>query len=66
VNVTDHDSRVVRTYGQPPLQGYNAQMAVDDQQHAAAPGENFGGPGVGWWGAAISGVDERPAVTRTG
>jgi hypothetical protein len=32
VNVTDHDSRVVRTHGQPPLQGYNAQMAVNDQQ----------------------------------
>jgi Transposase DDE domain len=32
VNVTEHDSRVVRTHGQPPLQGYNAQMAVNDQQ----------------------------------
>jgi transposase len=32
VNVTDHDSRVVRTHGQPPLQGYNAQIAVNDQQ----------------------------------
>jgi hypothetical protein len=26
VSTTDHDSRVVRTHGQPPLQGYNAQM----------------------------------------
>ena len=32
VNTTDHDSRVVRTHGQPPLQGYNAQMAVNDRQ----------------------------------
>jgi transposase len=32
VNVTDHDSRVVRTHGQPPLQGYNAQMVVNDRQ----------------------------------
>jgi DDE family transposase len=32
VNTTDHDSRVVRTHGQPPLQGYNAQMAVNDHQ----------------------------------
>jgi transposase len=32
VNTTDHDSRVVRTHGQAPLQGYNAQMAVNDQQ----------------------------------
>ena len=36
VNVTDHDSRVVRTHGQPPLQGYNAQMTVNDQQHVIA------------------------------
>src|SRR5215207_2418493 len=32
VNTTDHDSRVVRTHGQPPLQGYNAQLAVNDRQ----------------------------------
>jgi transposase len=32
MNTTDHDSRVVRTHGQPPLQGYNAQLAVNDQQ----------------------------------
>jgi hypothetical protein len=31
-NTTDHDSRVVRTNGQPPLQGYNAQLAVNDRQ----------------------------------
>ena len=36
MNVTDHDSRVVRTHGQPPLQGYNAQMAVTDQQVVVA------------------------------
>jgi transposase len=32
VNVTDHDSRVVRTHGQPPLQGYNAQLVVNAGQ----------------------------------
>ena len=32
VNTTDHDSRVMGTQGQPPLQGYNAQLAVNDQQ----------------------------------
>ncbi len=26
MNTTDHDSRVVRTHGQAPLQGYNAQL----------------------------------------
>src|SRR3954465_11047952 len=32
INTTAHDSRVMRTQGQPPLQGYNAQLAVNDQQ----------------------------------
>jgi transposase len=32
MNVTDPDSRVVRTQGQPAKQGYNAQLAVNDQQ----------------------------------
>src|SRR5215203_5413835 len=32
VNTTDHDSRVMRTQVQPPLQGYNAQLAVNDRQ----------------------------------
>jgi len=36
VNVTDHDSRVVRTQGQPPLQGYNAQLVVNERQIALA------------------------------
>jgi hypothetical protein len=36
VNTTDHDSRVMRTQGQPPLQGYNAQLAVNDQVIVAA------------------------------
>ena len=32
INLTDLDSRVVRTHGQPPLQGYNAQAAVNEHQ----------------------------------
>jgi transposase len=32
VNTSDHDSRVMRTRGQPPLQGYNAQLAVNERQ----------------------------------
>jgi septal ring factor EnvC (AmiA/AmiB activator) len=28
INTTDHDSRIVRTTGQPARQGYNAQAAV--------------------------------------
>jgi hypothetical protein len=32
MNVTDHDSRPMRTHGYAPLQGYNAQLAVNEQQ----------------------------------
>jgi transposase len=32
INTTDHDSRVMRTQGQPAIQGYNAQAAVTEQQ----------------------------------
>ena len=32
MNLTDHDSRPMRTHGFKPLQGYNAQLAVNEQQ----------------------------------
>jgi len=32
INTTDHDSRIVRTQGQPAKQGYNAQLAVNEHQ----------------------------------
>ena len=32
INLTDHDSRPMRTHGYKPLQGYNAQLAVNEQQ----------------------------------
>ncbi len=32
INVSDPDSRVIRTAGTPPRQAYNAQAAVNDQQ----------------------------------
>jgi transposase len=36
INTTDHDSRPMHTHGYKPLQGYNAQLAVNDQQVAVA------------------------------
>lgn len=36
MNFTDHGSRVVRTQGQPGMQGYNAQLAVNDRQFIVA------------------------------
>jgi transposase len=32
INTTDPDSRIMRTQGQPPKQGYNAQAAVNENQ----------------------------------
>jgi transposase len=32
MNLTDHDSRPMRTHGYAPLQGYNAQLAVNERQ----------------------------------
>jgi Transposase DDE domain len=36
LNVTDHDSRPMRTHGYAPLQGYNAQLAVNERQVVVA------------------------------
>jgi hypothetical protein len=36
MNVTDHDSRPMRTHGYAPLQGFNAQLAVNEQQFVIA------------------------------
>jgi transposase len=36
MNTTDHDSRPMRTHGFKPLQGYNAQLAVNEQQVVVA------------------------------
>src|SRR4051794_38138634 len=36
INITDHDSRPMRTHGYAPLQGFNAQLAVNDRQVVVA------------------------------
>jgi transposase len=36
INLSDHDSRPMRTHGFKPLQGYNAQLAVNEQQVVVA------------------------------
>jgi hypothetical protein len=53
VNTTDHDSRVVRTHGQAPLQGYNAQMAVNDQQVVLAAEVTTESPDFGHLGPMV-------------
>jgi transposase len=47
INTTDHDSRIVRTTGQPAVQGYNAQAAVNDHQIIVAAEVTVDSPDFG-------------------
>ena len=47
VNTTDHDSRIMRTQGQPAIQGYNAQAAVTEQQIIVAAEVTIDSPDFG-------------------
>jgi transposase len=71
MNVTDHDSRVMRTKGQPTIQGYNAQAAVTENQIIVAAEITTASPDFGnlepVFEAALrdlelAGVSERPGV----
>lgn len=47
INTTDHDSRIVRTTGQPAIQGYNAQAAVNEHQIIIAAEVTIDSPDFG-------------------
>lgn len=47
INTTDHDSRIVRTTGQPAVQGYNAQAAVNKHQIIVAAEVTVDSPDFG-------------------
>ena len=47
INTTDHDSRIVRTTGQPAKQGYNAQAAVNEDQIIVAAEVTVDSPDFG-------------------
>ena len=71
VNITDPDSRVMRTKGQPTIQGYNAQAAVTENQIIIAAEITTESPDFGHlepvFDAALrdlerAGISERPGV----
>jgi transposase len=47
INTTDHDARIVRTQGQPAIQGYNAQAAVNEEQIIVAAEVTVDSPDFG-------------------
>jgi transposase len=71
INVTDPDSRVMRTKGQPTIQGYNAQAAVTENQIIVAAEITTASPDFGRLEAVfeaalrdleLAGVTDRPGV----
>ena len=71
INVTDPDSRVMRTHGQPTIQGYNAQAAVTENQIIIAAEITIESPDFGHlepvFDAALrnlerAGVSDRPGI----
>ena len=47
MNTTDHDSRPMRTPGYKPLQGYNAQLTVNERQVVIAAEPTCDSPDFG-------------------
>jgi len=71
MNMTDPDSRVMRTQGQPAVQGYNAQAAVTDGQIIVAAEITIDSPDFGHFEPMVratlrdldqAGVSDRPAT----
>ena len=71
INTTDHDSRIVRTAGQPAKQGYNAQAAVNERQVVIAAEVTVDSPDFGHLEPMVkatvreledAGVSESPGV----
>lgn len=71
VNVTDPDSRMMRTKGQPTVQGYNAQLAVTEDQIIVAAEITTESPDFGHLEPALdaalydlerAGVHQRPGT----
>ena len=68
VNLSDRDSRVMRTQGMPPRQAYNAQAAVNDQQIILAAEITIDAPDFGHLEPMLDrtlGALERHGVTES-
>jgi len=66
MNVTDPDSRVVRTQGQPGMQGYNAQLAVNDRQVIVAAEITTESPDFGHLEAMVRATQRELAAVALG
>src|SRR3954449_9299319 len=64
--VTDHDSRVVRTQGQPGMQGYNAQLAVNARQLIVAAEITTESPDFGHLEPMVRATQRELAAHRLG
>jgi transposase len=71
INLSDPDSRVMRTQGTPPRQAYNAQAAVNDRQVILAAEISIAAPDFGHLGPMLDttlsglreqGIEETPGV----
>ena len=71
INVSDPDSRVMRTQGTPPRQAYNAQAAVNDRQVILAAEISIAAPDFGHLGPMLDttleglrshGIEQTPEV----
>ena len=60
INVTDPDSRVMRTHGRPTIQGYNAQAAVSENQIIIAAEITTESPDFGHLEPVFDGLLPRP------
>ena len=62
INTTDHDSRIVRTTGQPARQGYNAQAAVNEHQIIVAAEITIDSPDFGHLEPMVDAVERELAA----
>ena len=62
INTTDHDSRIVRTTGEPARQGYNAQAAVNEHQIILAAEITIDSPDFGHLEPMVDAVERELAA----